>query len=147
MTSTFRCQQPWLVTITWWWRWVSPDEDDCLIHWVMILTEWWSSPSVGYLWQLPSSDGDRRLMTNIEQWVSWVVSWVVSIMVDEYHGWWVVPSDDTRWVVGDGWLSWTMPVIFCWLSLSHDNHPLMSIIGWWLLLVSWVSPDDNCHLM
>ena len=51
-----------------WWR--SPDEDDCLIHWMMILTEWWSSPSDSYLWQLSSSDRDHWLMTPIEWWLS-----------------------------------------------------------------------------
>ena len=136
-----------------WWR--SPDEDDCLIHWVMILTEWWSSPSDGYLWQLSSSDRDHWLMTPIEQWLSWLVS----LMVGEYHGWWVVPSDSTQWVMSDGWRVTIMgnghhllvTITITWESSSDARHRVMTItclmvIVWW-----WLSSDDDdddwwCHL-
>ena len=134
--------------------WLSPDDDGYhLMRIIVTFTEWWHSPSGDHHLLSAISGSYHPLMEIVDWWLTlnneyhdeWV-SWVGEYH-EWYHEWWVVPSEDTRWVVGSGWLSWAMPVIFWWLSLSHDNHPLTSIIGWWLLLDSWISPDDDCHLM
>ena len=158
-----------------WWGWVSPDEDDCLIHWMMILTSGdhhlLSAISGSYHPLMEIVDWWLTLNNEYhDEWVSWWVSimggeyhggwisWVVSIMGGEYHDRWVVPSDDTRWVVGDyhgqcpsssGDYHYHMIIILrCPSSgddyyLAHGYH-LMMTVTW----CEWLSPDvDDCHLM